>query len=98
MKGMCFKVKKHLVFIFLTVPRAVRLGSPVVLFTLPFEARPVDTFRQELFRQRAESGQVSTPWFAPTSGIVEIPRELPPSFEESAGAVPPPPKRGRRRR
>ena len=51
------------------------LGSSVARFAKPFESRPADTVRRELFKQLAtQPGQAE--WIAPTSTLSATPRPL----------------------
>ena len=51
------------------------LGSSVARFAKPFESRPVDTVRRELFKQLAtQPGQSG--WIAPTATLSATPRPL----------------------
>ena len=78
-----------------TVPRAACLGAGVALFSRPFEARPTDPLRREVFRQQARAGCAS--WFSPASVPAEAPLELAPARQVSAGPLPDPKWRRRRR-
>ena len=69
-----------------TVPRAGCLGESVALFSLPFEARPVDPVRREVFRQQVAGHY--PPWFAPSSVPSEVPRPLAQCTQPSAGPRP----------
>ena len=56
-------------------PRTRYLGSSVARFTKPFESRPADTVRRELFKQLAtQPGQSG--WIAPTAILSATPRPL----------------------
>ena len=72
------------VLLALTALRAVCLGGEVALFSLLFEARPVDSIRREVFRQRVTGGH-TTSWFAPASVPLEAPRDFIPSRQASSG-------------
>ena len=78
-----------------TVPRTACLGTEVALFSLPFEARPVDPIRREVFWQQAAQG--STCWFSPsTIPPPQVPHVLTPARQISAGAIPPAKRRCRK--
>ena len=64
------------------------MGERVALFSKPFESRPSDPLRREIFRQQAASGSLS--WFAPSGIPYEVPLALAPSHEVSVGPVPVP--------
>ena len=83
------------VLLTLTVSRAAVLGGEVALFSLPFEARPVDSVRREVFRQRVAGGH-TTSWFAPASVPLEAPQGFIPSRQASVGPLPLPKRRRRR--
>ena len=56
-------------------PRTRCLGSSVARFAKPFESRPADTVRRELFKQLAtQPGQAG--WIAPTATLSATPRPL----------------------
>ena len=80
-----------------TVARTAILGEGAALFSRPFKARPVDSIRQEVFRQQS-AGHASSPWFAPSVIPSETPRDLLPARQASAGPVPPAKRRRHRRR
>ena len=83
-------------FVIPTVPRAAYLGTEgVALFSLPFEARPVDPVRRELYRQLPTSSRSG--WFAPETAAVRV-EALPKGRQSPEGGVPPPKKRRGRRR
>ena len=82
------------VSVLVSVPRTACLGRPVPLFELPFEARPVDALRREVFKQHPNSGQC---WFAPAAIPVGTSSGLRPCLEPSHGPVPKALKRRRRR-
>ena len=76
------------------------LGGQVARFSKPFEARPVDPVRREVFRQLAKNpGTAATSgWIAPTEGLASTPPPLEPGPEECAGqALPKKVKRKRKR-
>ena len=74
--------------LFFTASRAACLGERVALFTVPFEARPADTTRKEVFRQQASGSHGS--WFSPTAVPSGVLTDLTPSHEILAGPVPKP--------
>ena len=56
-------------------PRTRCIGSSVARFAKPFESRPADTVRRELFKQLAtQPGQSG--WIAPTATLSATPRPL----------------------
>ena len=58
------------------------LGSSVARFAKPFESRPADTVRLELFKQLAtQAGQSG--WIAPTATLSATPRPLERATEAS---------------
>ena len=84
-----------LFFSFLLAPRAACLGQGVALFRLPFEARPVDPIRREVFRQASlQPSSTSSTWFTPEQ--VHVPSTpLSPVRQRPVGPLP---KTKRRRR
>ena len=63
-------------------PRTRCLGSSVARFAKPFESRPADTVRRELFKQLAtQPGQSG--WIAPTATLSATPRLLERATEAS---------------
>ena len=63
-------------------PRTRCLGSSVARFAKPFESRPADTVRRELFKQLAtQPGQSG--WIAPTATLSATPRPLERATEAS---------------
>ena len=58
-------------------PRTQCVGSQVARFARPFEARPVDPVRREVFRQLVENPRTaaSSGWIAPSE---TLPKTLPP--------------------
>ena len=77
------------------VKRAACLGKEVALFSRPFEARPTDPLRREVFRQQAQAGHSS--WFSPASVPLEAALELVPALQAPAGPLPVLKRRRRRR-
>ena len=59
----------------------------MALFSLPFEARPADPVRLEVFRQQAIAGSAS--WFPPSAVPSGAPLALTPARQSSAGTLPP---------
>ena len=59
----------------------------MALFSLPFEARPTDPVRREVFCQQALAGSAS--WFSPSVVPLEVPLALMPARQGSAGSLPP---------
>ena len=76
-----------------TVPKVACLGERVALFKKPFEARPSDPLRKEVFRQQAAH---RSHWFAPSTIPSGVPAGTTPALQTSVGPVPGP--RGKRRR
>ena len=71
--------------------RTAFLGSEgVALFHLPFEARPGDTVRRELFRQQPEHSRAG--WFAPEATTVKV-ATLSKGRQSPVGKLPPAKKR-----
>ena len=58
------------------VPRAICIGAPVAHFDRPFESRPVDPVRWEVYRQLATDprASVSSGWLAPKNLLPGSPR------------------------
>ena len=71
-------------------PRSICIGAPVAHFDRPFESRPVDSVRREVFRQLAadSSSTSSSGWFAPSGVLLGSPRPLQPCQETSTEEVP----------
>ena len=83
-----------------SAPRTKCLGSQVAHFAGPFESRPTDPIRREVYQQlAANSSTASSPgWVAPSATLSVTPPPLEKGTEESAtGQVPSKPK-GKRRR
>ena len=83
-----------------SVPATRCIGAQVARFAGPFESRPADPIRREVFRQLADSSSTasSSGWVAPTATLAVTPPPLERGTEESAtGQLPRPPK-GKRRR
>ena len=83
-----------------SAPRTRCLGSQVARFAGPFESRPADPIRREVYRQLAvnSSSDSSSGWVAPTATLAITPPPLERGTEESAtGQLPSQPK-GKRRR
>ena len=74
------------------------LGGQVARFSRPFEARPTDPVRRELYRQLAEkpSTAATSGWFAPSGALASTPPPLGPGTEECASRTLPTKKRKRR--
>ena len=74
------------------------LGGQVARFSRPFEARPTDPVRRELYRQLAEkpSTAATSGWCAPSRALASTPPPLGPGTEECAGRTLPTKKRKRR--
>ena len=80
-------------------PRTRCIGDSVARFARPFESRPADPVRREVFRQLASSSSssTSTGWVAPKATISAPPRPLDRATEESSSrAVPLRPEAKRR--
>ena len=71
-------------------PRSICIGTPVAHFDRPFESRPVDSVRQEVFRQLAANtgSATSSGWIAPSGMLLKSPRPLQPCQETSTERVP----------
>ena len=74
------------------------LGGQVARFLKPFEARPADPVRRELYRQLAEkpSTAATSGWVAPSEALASTPPPLGPGTEECASRALPAKKRKRR--
>ena len=79
-------------------PHSRCIGGQVARFARPFESRPVDPIRREVYRQlAASSGSSSTSgWVAPTSTLPVSPPPLARGTEEGTLESVPKPK-GKRR-
>ena len=62
------------------------LGGQVARFLKPFEARPADPVRRELYRQLAEKPGIAATsgWLAPSEALASTPAPLGPGTEECA--------------
>ena len=72
-------------------PRTRCIGDSVARFARPFESRPIDSIRREVFRQLAArpGPSASTGWVAPSATLSAMPRPLNRATEESSSrAVP----------
>ena len=83
-------------------PRTHCIGEGVARFAGPFESRPTDPVRRELFRQLARpssspSSAASSGWLAPVATLPTSPRPLPDAIEASHSGPKPRPIKGRRR-
>ena len=74
------------------------LRGQVARFLKPFEARPTDPVRRELYRQLAEKPctAVNSGWVAPSEATASAPPPLGPGTEECASRALPKKKRRRR--
>ena len=83
-----------------SAPRTRCLGSQVARFAGPFESRPTDPIRREVYRQLAvnSSSASSSGWWAPTATLAVMPPLLERGTEESASAQLPSKPKGKRRR
>ena len=74
------------------------LRGQVARFLKPFEARPTDPVRRELYRQLAEKPRtaVTSGWVAPSEALASTPPPLGPGTEECASRALPKKKRRRR--
>ena len=81
-------------------PRTRCLGSQVARFACPFESRPADPVRREVYRQlAATSGTASTSgWVAPSTTLPVTPPPLEKGTEESALRIVPSKPKGKRKR
>ena len=59
-------------------PRSRCIGDSVARFVRPFESRPADPVRREVFRQLAAQRGLSTAtgWVAPSTTLAATPRPL----------------------
>ena len=83
-----------------STPRTRCIGSQVARFAGPFESRPADPIRREVYRQLAvnSSSASSSGWVSPTATLTVTPPPLERGTEKSTtGQLPYPPK-GKRRR
>ena len=71
-------------------PRSICIGDLVAHFDRPFESRPVDSVRREVFRQLAANtdSASSSGWIAPSGVLLKSPRPLQPCQEPSTERVP----------
>ena len=83
-----------------SAPRTRCVGSQVARFAGPFESRPADPIRREVFRQLAVSSNTasSSGWVAPIATLAVTPPPLKRGLEESASLKLPLPPKGKRRR
>ena len=67
-------------------PRTRCIGDSVARFARPFESRPTDSIKREVFRQLASKPgpSVSSGWVAPTATLQATPRPLERATEESS--------------
>ena len=74
------------------------LGGQVARFLRPFEARPADPVRRELYRQLAEEPCIAATsgWVAPSEALASTPPPLGPGTEECASRALPSKKKRRR--
>ena len=81
-------------------PRTKCIGGQVARFWRPFEARPVDPVRREVFRQLVEepSTAATSGWIAPTEALASTPPPLVPGTEECASRTLPKKVRRKRKR
>ena len=80
-------------------PRTRCLGDLVARFAKPFESRPTDPVRREIFRQLASSAGTSSSsgWVAPTALLSSTPRPLERATEGSSSRALPSKLNARRR-
>ena len=83
-----------------SAPRTRCVGSQVARFAGPFESRPADPIRREIFRQLAVSSNIASSlgWVAPTATLAVTPPPLERGLEKSASPKLPLPPKGKRRR
>ena len=83
-----------------SAPRTRCIGAQVARFAGPFESRPADPIRREVFRQLADSNSTasSSGWVAPTATLVVTPPPLERGLEKSASGQLPLPPKGKRRK
>ena len=81
-------------------PRSRCIGSQVARFARPFESRPTDPVRREVYRQlAANSGTASTSgWVAPSTTLPVTPPPLERGTEESTSSAVPSKIKGKRKR
>ena len=70
--------------LFFTAPMVACLGGKVALFSRPFEARPTDSVRREVFRQQSKA---ATSWFSPDA-VPAAGTPLGPVYQRPAGPLP----------
>ena len=75
-----------------SAPRTRCLGSQVARFARPFESRPTDPIRREVYRQLAANNSTasSSGWVAPSTTLAVTPPPLEKGTEESAPIKCPP--------
>ena len=95
--GNCFP---YLLSPTVSAPRTRCLGTQVACFAGPFESRPADPIRREVFRLLAVSNSTasSSGWVAPTTTLVVTPPSLERGLEESASSILSLPPKGKRRK
>ena len=83
-----------------TAPSTRCIGYSVAHFARPFESRPTDPVRREVYRQlAANSGTASTfGWVAPSTTLPVTPPPLERSTEESTSSIVPSKIKGKRKR
>ena len=72
-------------------PRTRCIGDSVARFARPFESRPADAVRREVYRQLANrpGPSVTSGWVAPTAKLQATPRPLERATEESSSRAMP---------
>ena len=80
-------------------PRTRRIGDKVARFARPFESRPADSVRREVFRQLASrpGPSASSGWVAPSATLPATPRPLQRATEESSSRTVPLKRKVKRR-
>ena len=80
-------------------PRTRYIGDQVARFARPFESRPADPIRREVYRQLAAvPGSASySGWVAPTATLPITPPPLQRGTEESTPRIVPPKRKGKQR-
>ena len=90
----------YLLSLTVSAPRTRWLGSQVARFARPFESRPTDPIRREVYRQLAanKSTASSSGWVAPSATLSVTPPPLEKGTEESAMSQVPSKPKGKRKR
>ena len=83
-----------------SAPRTRCLGSQVARFARPFESRPTDPIRREVYQQLAANNSTasSSGWVAPSTTLAVTPPPLEKGTEESVPRIVPSKPKGKRKR